>query len=108
MGHLIVTLNKVAGEKHMKSWLAENGYSSIIKENLNSADYAFIASGKLENIMVQVRAFTFPHKPLKLSEFELDVLTRRAKKFKLVPYAAYVILDESGNLHEDIIWERLN
>ncbi len=106
MGHLIVTLNKVAGEKHMKSWLAENGYSSIIKENLNSADYALIATGQGEKIMVQVRAFTFPNKPVKLSEFELDVLTGRAKKFKLVPYVAYIILDESSNLHDDIIWER--
>ena len=99
---------KLAGEKHVVTWLTENGYAAILKEMLRSDEYALKASGKIENILVQVRSFVHPHRPFKLSNFEVDLIARRAAKLKLVAYAAYVILNTDGNLAEDIIWERLS
>ena len=108
MGHLVVTLNKVAGEKHMKNWLIENGYSNISKENLDSKEYAFLADGKLEKIIVQVRAFSEPFLPIKLSKPEISFLTKKAAKQKLTAYAAYIMLDDDGNLQKEIVWERMS
>ncbi len=108
MGHLVETLNKVAAEKHMKAWLAENGYSNTSKEILQANEYAYIATGKIENVLIRIRAFSYPNKLFKLSEYEIDVLIRRAKKLNLVAYAAYFILTDDGELSEEITWERLN
>lgn len=98
---------RLAGEKHVLHWLTENGYSNVLKETLHSNDHALRATGRAENILVQIRAFLHPHRPFKLSEYEVDLLTRRASKLKSIAYAAYVVLDDSGNLLEDINWERL-
>jgi len=108
MGHLVETLNKVAAEKHLKAWLAENQYSNISKELLQANEYAFSATGKTENILIQIRAFSYPDKPFKLSKYELGLLVKLAKKIKLVAYAVYVVLKDDGELSEDIIWERQN
>ncbi len=108
MGHFVETLNKVAAEKHIKSWLIENGYSDITKELLAAKENALKANGKTENILVQIRAYSHPHRPFKLSEFEADVLSRRAKKLKAIAYAVYVILDDDGELSEELIWDRLS
>ena len=99
---------KLAGEKHVVTWLTENGYADVLIETLKSDEYALNASGKIENILVQVRTFIHPHRPFKLSNYEVDLISRRAAKLKLVAYAAYVILNTDGNLNEDIIWERLS
>ena len=99
---------KLAGEKHVVTWLTENGYTDVLIETLKSDEYALNASGKIENILVQVRTFLHPHRPFKLSNYEVDLISRRAAKLKLVAYAAYVILNTDGNLNEDIIWERLS
>jgi hypothetical protein len=99
---------KLAGEKYVITWLTENGYADVIKEMLKSDEYALKVSGKIENILVQVRTFLHPHRPFKLSDYEVDLIIRRAAKLKLVAYAAYVILNTNGNLNEDIIWERLS
>ena len=99
---------KLTGEKHVETWLIENGYTDVLIETLKSDEYALNASGKIENILVQVRTFLHPHRPFKLSNYEVDLISRRAAKLKLVAYAAYVILNTDGNLNEDIIWERLS
>lgn len=108
MGHFVETLNKVAAEKHIKSWLTENGYSDVSKELMHSNENALKATGKVENILIQVRAYSHPNRPFKLSELEVDVLCRRAAKVDAVAYAAYVILDDAGELTEEIIWDRLS
>ena len=95
------------GEKYIIDWLTENGYCDIIKEPLQLNQEGFMATGKLENILVQARFFLHPHKPYKLSDYEMDLLTRRAIKLGSIAYAAYLVLDEAGKLVNEIIWERL-
>lgn len=99
---------KLTGEKHVAQWLAENGYSNILKETIQTDEHGIKATGSIENILVIVRAFLHPHRPFKLSDYEVDQLTRRATKQKLIAYAAYVVLDNRGNLMEEINWERLS
>ncbi|MEP7237145.1 MAG: hypothetical protein ABI685_04760 [Ferruginibacter sp.] len=99
---------KVTGERHVEQWLADNGYSNILKENIQTDEHGLKATGSIENILVIVRAFLHPHRPFKLSDYEVDQLTRRADKQKLIAYAAYVVLNKSGNLMEEINWERLS
>ena len=99
---------KQTGEKHVHNWLTENGYSIVTKVMLHAEEYALQASGKIENIIVQIRTFVHPHRPFKFSDYEIDLLARRAAKIKFVGYAAYVILNNEGDLTEDIIWERLS
>lgn len=94
------------GEKHIEQWLADNGYSNVSKEALQLNELALKATGKTENIMIQVRTFLYPNRPFKLSEYEVDLLTRRAGKLKFAAYAAYVVLDKNGNLAGEICWER--
>ncbi len=96
------------GEKHVEHWLIENGYYNMAKEPLQQNEQGIIATGKVENILIQVRTFLHPHKPFKLSDYEIDLLTRRALKLRLIAYAAYVTIDEDNNLATDIYWERLN
>lgn len=108
MGHFVETLNKVAAEKHIKSWLTENGYSDITKELLAAKENALVADGKSENIIVQIRAYNNPNSLVKLNTAEAEELRQKAKKLKAVAYAAYVILDDDGELSEDIRWDRLS
>ena len=98
---------KLSGEKQVEHWLADNDYSNVSKEILQLNELALKATGKIENILVQVRTFLYPCRPFKLSEYEIDLLVRRANKLKLAAYAAYVVLDNSGNLVGEIHWERL-
>jgi len=97
----------LAGEKKVEQWLNDNGYTNVLIEKLHSTEHGIKATGTLENILVQVRTFLHPHRPFKLSDFEIDLLTRRAVKMGSVAYVAYVILDDKGDLVEDINWERL-
>ncbi len=99
---------KSEGEKQVKSWLTDNGYTDISQETLQSNEHGLIANGRVENILVQIKTFVHPHKPYKLSEFETDLITRRATKLKLVAYAAYVTLDVTGKILGEINWERLS
>jgi hypothetical protein len=96
------------GQKHVEHWLIENDYSGITKEQLQSNDYGFVAKGKIESLIVQVRTFLHPQRPFKLSDFEIDLLSAKAAKNGFVAYAAYVIIDGENNLAEEIIWERLS
>lgn len=98
---------KLAGENKVEQWLKDNGYSDVTKELLQSTEHGIRATGTLENILVQVRTFVHPHRPFKLSDYEIDLLTRRAAKLEVVAYVAYVILDDRGVLEEEIRWERL-
>lgn len=97
----------LAGNKKVKQWLTENGYSNIALEVLNTNEACLTAKGSIENILVQVKSFLHPHRPFKISDFETDVLLRRAIKKKLKAYVAYVVVDENGNLCGEIGWERL-
>ena len=99
---------QLTGEKQVELWLANNGYTHISKEPLQPGELGLRASGSIENILVQVKAFLHPHRPFKLSDFEVDRLTRRASKLKLIAYAAYVVLDDKNSLVEEINWERLS
>ena len=96
------------GQNHIERWLTENGYSDIRKEQLHSNDYGFIAKGKTESLLVQVRTFLHPQRSFKLSDFEIDALTVKAGKLGLVAYAAYVTVDEANKLTAEIEWERLS
>ena len=98
---------KLAGEKKVEQWLNENGYTDVSIETLHSTEHGIKATGTIENILVQVKTFLHPHRPFKFSDYEIDLLTRRAAKMELVAYAAYVILDYKGDLAEEINWERL-
>ena len=98
---------KLAGENKVEHWLKDNGYTDVSKETLQSTEHAIKAKGSVENILVQVRTFLHPHRPFKLSDYEIDILTRRAAKLDFVAYAAYVILNDKGDIVEEIIWERL-
>jgi len=100
-------LNQI-GKKYIEQWLTENGYTEILKESLQSNEEGLVATGRIENILVQVKTFLHPHKPYKLSDYEIDVLVRRANKLSAIAYAAYVIIDNTGNLVEEINWERLS
>ena len=96
------------GEKFVEEWLTENGYSNIIKVPMQANENGLVATGKIDNILVMVRSFLHPHKPYKISEYEIDLLTRKATKLKLVAYTAYAVLDDDGKLAQDISWERLS
>ena len=98
---------KQAGEKYIVEWLTENGYVNIKKETLQPGEYGFIANSGIGNILVQAKFFLHPHKPYKLSDFELDLLSRRALKLGAVAYTAYLVMDEEGKLMKNIMWERL-
>ena len=99
---------KLAGEKKVEHWLNDNGYTNVSKETLHSTEHGIKATGTVENILVQVRTFLHPHRPFKLIDYEIDLLTRRAAKMALVAYVAYVILDDKGDLVDEINWERLS
>ncbi|MEO6252858.1 MAG: hypothetical protein ABIO79_06115 [Ferruginibacter sp.] len=98
---------KLAGEKKVEKWLNDNGYTNVSIEALHSTERAIKAWGTVEHILVQVSTFLHPHRPFKLSDYEIDLLTRRAAKMELVAYVAYIILDDEGELAEEINWERL-
>ncbi len=98
---------KLAGEKHVEQWLTNNGYINIEKEDLLTHEPVLSATGSIENILVRVSTFVYPNRPFKLSDFEADVLTRRAGKQQLAAYAAYVVIDANNELFEDIKWDRL-
>lgn len=108
MQNLVLPEIKLTGEKHIEHWLADNGYSDVSKETLQLHEFGLIATGKLENILIQVRTCLFPNRPFKLSEYEVDILTRRANKLKAAAYAAYVVLGDNGKLSGEINWERLS
>jgi hypothetical protein len=99
---------QLSGEKHVEQWLTDNGYSNVLKVLLQSNELGIKATGRIENILIQVRSFLYPSRPYKLSEYEVDLLSRRANKLKSKAYAAYVILDKSGDLMGEINWERLS
>lgn len=101
-------LYKETGEKLVEKWLTENGYTDIQKEPLLLNEQGLKACGTVENILVQIRSFLHPNRPFKISDYEVDILTRRAAKLNLVAYIAYVLLDNSGNLTEEINWQRLS
>lgn len=98
---------KLAGEKHVVQWLTDNGYTNIVKEDLHIHEHVFLASGSIENILVRVVTFVYPNRPFKLSEFETDVLTRRAIKQQVTAYTAYVVISNTNDLFEEIKWDRL-
>lgn len=97
-----------AGEKKVEQWLAENGYTNISKELLSATEFGLKAKGSIEDILVQVKTFLHPHRPFKLSDYQIDLLTRRAAKLNMVAYAAYVVVDAHAELLEEIKWERLS
>ena len=99
---------KLFGEKLVEDWLADNGYLHVSKEPLQLNEFGLKATGKIEDILVQVKTFLFPNRPLKLSEYEVDLLTRRANKLRSAAYAAYVVLDINGIVVGEIKWERLS
>lgn len=94
------------GEKHLKKWITDNGYTELAREQLQSNDIGYAANGVIENILVQVKTFIFPNRPFKLSEFEVDLLTRRATKLGRVAYVAYITMNPEGELVGEIYWER--
>lgn len=100
-------LNRI-GEKHVVDWLAENGYWDIKIDKLRTNLNALQASGKMQSVLVLVRTVLHPHRPLKYSSHELDILTRRAVEKQLVAYAAYVSIDNNNDLAGEISWERLS
>ena len=96
------------GEKYVEEWLTENGYSNILKVPMQANENGLVATGRIDNILVLVRSFLHPNSPYRISEYEMDLLTRRATKLKLVAYAAYAVLDDNGKLTQEITWERLS
>jgi hypothetical protein len=99
---------KEAGIHLVEKWLTENGYTNIQKEPLLLNESGLKARGTRENILVQVRTFQQPGRIFKISDYETDILTRRAIKLELVAYVAYVILNSELTPAEDIQWERLS
>lgn len=96
------------GEKLVEKWLFDNGYSSIIKEDIQLNETAFHATGQFQNILVKVKTVVHPNRPFKLSDYDIDILCRRGIKLNLVPYVAYLVIDNDGNLVGEITWERLS
>lgn len=96
------------GGKQVELWLVNNGYNNVLKELLQPGETGLKATGGVENILIQVRTFQQPHRPYKLSDFEVDRLIRRAAKMMLIAYVAYVVLDEKNQLAGEIKWERLS
>lgn len=99
---------QLVGEKQVELWLVNNGYNNVLKETLQPGESSLKATGSIENILIQVKTFSHPHRPFKLSDFEVDRLTRRASKMKLIAYVAYVVLNDKNELAEEINWERLS
>lgn len=108
MTKLTSAVIQLTGENHVELWLSENGYSNITKEILQPNETEIRASGPLENIMVHVKTFVHPTRPFKLSEYEAHKLSLRAFRQKNAAYAAYVVIDESKELVDEIVWERIN
>lgn len=99
---------QLTGENQVELWLTNNGYHNVTKEVLTPNESEIRASGKLENIIVLVKAFLHPNRPFRLSEYETHKLSLRASRLKNIAYAAYVVINEDKELVEDIIWERLS
>lgn len=107
MANLNLAEIELTGENLVELWLGQNGYSSIIKETLLPKETEIRAEGALENIIVLVRTFLHPNRPFKLSEYEVHKMVLRASREKIVPYAAYVVINDKKELVGEIIWERL-
>lgn len=96
------------GQKYVEDWLKENDYADISKELLQSNDHGFIAKGKRESLLVQVRTFLHPEQPLILNDLETGNLTDKAAGLELIAYAAYVVVDSQNKLVGEIYWDRLS
>ncbi len=96
------------GEKLVEKWLLENEYLSVNKVDLLLNNFCFHAVGKMESILVQYKTFVHPNRPFNLSEYEIDMLTRKAANLDLVAYVAYVVIDQNGHQLGEIIWKRLD
>lgn len=107
MGNLVSTEIDITGESFVESWLTENGYSNILKEDLFPKEREIRATGKLGTIIIRVRTFLHPSRPFKLSEYEAHKIMLRASRQKDSAYAAYVVIDENKDIVGEIIWERL-
>ena len=97
-----------AGEKFVENWLSGNDYTNLAKENLQINESVITGKGRIETVMIQVKTFVHPQRPFKLSEYDIDKITRRAAKLKCIAYVAYVIIDDNKNLVGEINWERLS
>lgn len=95
------------GDKIVEDWLTENGYAGITRENLYMDKLCYLASSKSQQVIILVKTYLHPNRPAKSSEFEMDLLKRRAEVFNRVPYVAQVIVDINGEQVEEINWERL-
>ncbi len=99
---------KESGETLVQQWLTANGYTNIENETLLLNEQGMKALGTIKNILILTRTFLHPNRPFKISDYEIDILTRRAARLKLVAYVAYVILNSDNELAEEIQWERLS
>ena len=95
------------GENQVEVWLKNNGYTNVSRETIQAGEWGLSAKGNVENVLIQVKAFLHPHRPFKMSDFEVDRLVRRASKQQLIAYAAYIVLDDKNNPVGEISWERL-
>ncbi len=93
---------------YVEKWLSENGYYNVLQESLGPDDAVLRATGKQENILVQIKAFLYPAQLLRLNEKEIDLLVSKANFLNIIAYAAYVCIDSNGKLLEEINWQRLN
>lgn len=96
------------GQKYVEDWLYENEYTNICKELLHPNDYGFSAEGKRESLLVQVRTFLHPEKPLIITDPESDNLTSKAAGRGLIAYVAYAVVDHEHKLVGEIYWDRLS
>jgi hypothetical protein len=96
------------GKNYVVEWLNENGYSDISTEPLQQGGHALKAMGTRESLLVQVRTFLHPQKPVLLDDLESDTLTDKAAGLGLIAYVAYAVVDHENNLVGEIYWDRLS
>ena len=107
MGNLTSEKLELTGENHVEAWLKENGYENIVRAEAAPAEREIRATGTLGDMLIQVRTFLHPNRPFRLSEYESHKLALRAARIKNSASAAYVVVNEEGELVGEITWERL-
>lgn len=108
MSNTILAQNAIAGEKLVLNWLTENTFTDMVKEDFGVDEKVIIATGTLENILIRVKTVVYPQIPFKLSEYEINQITKMASGLNKKAYVAYVIIDADKNLIGEIKWKRLD
>ena len=96
-----------AGVHHLENWLKDNDYSDITTRIWQAGAADVTATGKAENILVQVKTVIHPNENEPLNGTDKFALKELALRLEKVPYIAFLVIAADKSLIGEIDWERL-